>query len=105
MGTAKTDRAYNFDSVKDFNVTFDSFWLDNAVFKKLGSGISSNPKQLNKEFFVTGTKAREKDDYLIYNKKTGVLSYDSDGSGSKEAVEFAQLSKNLKLAYKDFFVI
>ncbi|QRM28047.1 right-handed parallel beta-helix repeat-containing protein [Microvirga sp. VF16] len=105
LGTAKTDRAYNFDSVKDFNVTFDSFWLDNAVFKKLGSGISSNPKQLNKEFFVTGTKAREKDDYLIYNKKTGVLSYDADGSGSKEAVEFAQLSKNLKLAYKDFFVI
>jgi 16S rRNA U516 pseudouridylate synthase RsuA-like enzyme len=60
---------------------------------------------LNKEFFVTGTKAREKDDYLIYNKKTGVLSYDADGSGSKEAVEFAQLSKNLKLTYKDFFVI
>jgi Ca2+-binding RTX toxin-like protein len=97
LGSAKTDRAYNFDSVKDFNVKYDSFWLDNAVFKKLGKGTSSNPGQLDKEC--------EKDDYLIYNKKTGVLSYDADGSGSKEAVEFAQLSKNLKLTYKDFFVI
>lgn len=105
LGTPKTDRTYNFDSVKDFSVKYDSFWLDNAVFKKLGSGTSSNPKLLNKEFFITGTKAKEKDDYLIYDKKTGVLSYDADGSGSKEAVEFAQLSKNLKLTYKDFFVI
>lgn len=105
LGSAKTDRTYNFDTVKDFNVTFDSVWLDNAIFKKLGSGTSSNPTQLNKEFFITGSKARERDDYLIYNKKTGVLSYDVDGSGSKEAVEFAQLSKNLKLTYRDFFVI
>lgn len=105
IGTAKTDRTYNYDTIKDFNVTLDSLWLDNAVFRKLGSGTSSNPTQLNKEFFVAGTKAKEKDDYLIYNKKTGVLSYDADGSGSKEAVEFAQLSRNLKLTYKDFFVI
>jgi parallel beta-helix repeat protein len=105
LGTAKTDRKVNFDTIKDFSVAADSLWLDNAIFRKLGSGTSSDPGQLNKEFFVTGTKAREKDDYLIYNKKTGVLSYDADGSGSKEAVEFAQLSKNLKLTYKDFFVI
>jgi Ca2+-binding RTX toxin-like protein len=105
LGTPSTDRKVNFDTIKDFSVPSDSLWLDNAIFRKLGSGTSSNPGQLNKEFFVTGTKAREKDDYLIYNKKTGVLSYDADGSGSKEAVEFAQLSKNLKLTYKDFFVI
>ncbi len=104
LGTASTDRKVNFDTVVDFKVKDDSFLLDNAVFKKLGSGTLSNPTQLDKEFFVTG-RARERDDYLIYNKKTGVLSYDADGSGSREAVEFAQLSKNLKLTYKDFFVI
>jgi 16S rRNA U516 pseudouridylate synthase RsuA-like enzyme len=49
--------------------------------------------------------AKYKDDYVIYNKKTGVLSYDVDGSGSKAAVEFAQLRKGLALTYKDFFVI
>ena len=31
------------------------------------------------------------------NKKTGVLSDDADDSGSREAVEFAQLPENLKL--------
>ncbi|MGF9759574.1 VCBS domain-containing protein [Microvirga sp. 0TCS3.31] len=105
LGTAATDRKVNFDTVVDFNVRDDSFLLDNSIFKKLGSGTLSDPTQLDKEFFVTGTKARERDDYLIYNKKTGVLSYDADGSGSKEAVEFAQLSKNLKLTHKDFFII
>jgi Ca2+-binding RTX toxin-like protein len=105
LGTASTDRKVNFDTVVDFNVKYDSFLLDNAVFKKLGSGTLSNPTQLDKEFFVTGSKARERDDYLIYNKKTGALSYDADGSGSREAVEFAQLSKNLKLTYKDFFIV
>ncbi|MFC1458164.1 calcium-binding protein [Microvirga arabica] len=105
LGTASTDRKVSFDKIVDFNAKYDSFLLDNAVFKKLGSGTLSNPMQLDQEFFVTGSKARERDDYLIYNKKTGVLSYDADGSGSREAVEFAQLSKNLKLTYKDFFVI
>ena len=105
LGTASTDRKVNFDTVVDFNVKYDSFLLDNAIFRKLGSGTLANPTELNAEYFVTGSKAREQDDYLIYNKKTGVLSYDADGSGSKQAVEFAQLSKNLALTHKDFFVI
>lgn len=105
LGSASTDRNVSFDTIVDFKVRDDSFLLDNAVFRKLGSGTPSGPTQLNAEFFVTGSKARERDDYLIYDKKTGVLSYDADGSGSKQAVEFAQLSKNLSLTYKDFFVI
>jgi Ca2+-binding RTX toxin-like protein len=104
LGTSKTDRQVNFDTIGDFSVKYDSLWLDNAIFKKLGKGSVTKPGQLNKEFFVTG-KALEKDDYLVYNKKTGILSYDADGSGSKAAVEFAQLKKGLALTYKDFFVI
>ncbi|MEE1654991.1 right-handed parallel beta-helix repeat-containing protein [Microvirga sp. CF3062] len=105
LGTATSDRKVSFDTIVDFKVRDDSFLLDNAVFKKLGSGTAANPTELDAEFFVTGSRARERDDYLIYNKKTGVLSYDADGSGSKQAVEFAQLSKNLSLTYKDFFII
>jgi len=104
LGTPKTDRKVNFDTIGDFSVKYDSLWLDNAIFKKLGKGSVTKPGQLNKEFFVTG-KALEKDDYVVYNKKTGILSYDADGSGSKAAVEFAQLKKGLSLTYKDFFVI
>jgi Ca2+-binding RTX toxin-like protein len=105
LGTASTDRKVNFDTVVDFKVRDDSFLLDNAVFKKLGSGTLANPTELDAEFFVKGSKARDGNDYLIYNKKTGVLSYDADGSGRGAAVEFAQLSKNLSLTYKDFFII
>ena len=44
-------------------------------------------------------------DYLIYNKTTGVLYYDQDGSGSAKAVEIASLSKKLKMTAADFMVI
>ena len=95
----------NFDRITDFNVKDDGFHLDNAIFKKLGSGSEAKPKQLSKSFFTIGDKAKDKNDYIVYNLKTGVLSYDADGSGKGKAVEFAQLSRNLKMNEKDFFVI
>jgi Ca2+-binding RTX toxin-like protein len=104
LGTSKTDRKVNFDKIADFNVKDDTIWLDNAVFKKLGKGSEFQPGKLNKAYFELG-QADDRNDYLLYNKKTGILSYDADGSGSKAAVEFAQLSKNLKLTYKDFYII
>jgi serralysin len=33
------------------------------------------------------------------------LYYDADGTGSQAQVQIATLSKNLKMTYKDFFVI
>ena len=95
----------NLDRITDFSVKDDTIWLDNAVFKKLGKGSLTKKGKLDKEFFVTDTKARESDDYLIYNKKTGVLSYDADGSGSKKAIEIATLPKNLKLTSADFLIV
>ncbi len=105
LGTYKTNKTTNFDKILDFNVKDDSIWLDNAVFKKLGKGTELKPGKLKKDFFATGTKAADVNDYLVYNKKTGVLSYDADGSGKGKAIEFAQLQKNLKLTDKDFFII
>jgi Ca2+-binding RTX toxin-like protein len=106
LGTSKTDRKVNFDSIKDFSVKDDSIQLANATFKKLGKkGTEDKPAQLSKSFFTIGDKAKDKNDYIVYNNKTGVPSYDADGSGKGQAVEFAQLSKNLKMTYKDFFVI
>jgi 16S rRNA U516 pseudouridylate synthase RsuA-like enzyme len=76
------------------------------VFTKLGKkGSEIAPGLLNKKYFTVGHKAKDKNDYIVYNKKTGVLSYDSDGSGSKAAVEFAQLKKGAILKYSDFFII
>ncbi|MEE1613861.1 Ig-like domain-containing protein [Microvirga sp. CF3016] len=100
LGTSSTDRKVNFDTIKDFSVRDDSIQLDNAIFKKL-----VKVGKLNKNYFTTGDKAKDKNDYVVYNSKTGVLSYDADGSGKGKAVEFAQLSRNLKMTEKDFFVI
>ncbi|WP_281400102.1 hypothetical protein [Microvirga zambiensis] len=102
----KANKATNLDQIADFEVKDDTIWLDNAVFRKLGKkGSEAKPAKLNKEFLAVGDKAKEKDDYLIYNKKKGVLYYDADGSGRGKAVEIATLKKNLKLTAADFFVI
>jgi Ca2+-binding RTX toxin-like protein len=99
LGTSRSDRTANFDTVMDFSVTDDTVRLENAIFKKLGGA-----GRLKKGFFTIGDKAKDKNDYVIYNKKTGIVSYDVDGTGAKEAIEFAKLSKNLKLTVKDFLI-
>jgi Ca2+-binding RTX toxin-like protein len=103
----KPSKKSNFDKIADFNVKDDSIWLENKVLIKLGKkGSEASPAKLNKAFFTIGTKAKDKNDYLIYNKKTGVLSYDADGSGAKsKAVDIASLKKGLKMTAADFFVI
>jgi Ca2+-binding RTX toxin-like protein len=94
------------DRIADFNPRYDSIWLDNKVFYKLGKqGTEDRPAQLSKLFFTIGTKAKDKNDYVIYDNKKGVLYYDADGSGKAKAVEVATLSKNLSMTSKDFFVI
>jgi len=106
LGTAVTDRKVNFDTITDFKSKEDKLWLDNSIFKKLGAkGSESNPARLDKKFFTVGDRAKDKDDYLIYNKKTGVLSYDADGSGKAQAVEFALLKNKPTLKFDDIFVI
>ena len=101
----KPHKKTNLDKIVDFNVKDDSFWLDNKIFAKLGKGTEAKPGKLNKAFFTIGDKAKDKNDYLVFNPKNGVLSYDIDGSGAKAAVEIAVLKKGLKLTYADFFVI
>ncbi|MBB4038389.1 Ca2+-binding RTX toxin-like protein [Microvirga flocculans] len=103
----KPSKKTNLDIVWDFNVKDDAIWLENKVFTKLGkAGSETSPAQLNKSYFVKGTKAKDKNDYVIYDSKKGTLYYDADGSGSKyKQVEIAMLKKGLALTYKDFFVI
>ena len=71
LGTSSSDRTVNLDTAGDFSVKDDSIHLDNAVFKKLGK-----VGRLNKSYFTIGDKAKDKNDYIVYDKKTGILSYD-----------------------------
>jgi VCBS repeat-containing protein len=102
----KANKKTNLDTITDFRVADDSIWLDNKIFAKLGKkGSDAAPEQLNKSFFAIDM-AKDRNDYIIYNKKTGHLLYDADGSGSKYAgLEIALLKKGLSLSYKDIFVI
>ncbi|NIX78194.1 cadherin domain-containing protein [Microvirga terricola] len=96
----------NVDKIVGFNVKDDTIFLDNAIFKKLGTkGTFAKPAKLDKKFFTIGTEAKDKNDYIVYDKKTGKLFYDADGNGAAKAVHFATLDKNLKMTYADFMVI
>ena len=53
----KLNKSSNVDTIKSFSVKDDAMWLDNAIFKKLGSGSLSKPGKLNKDFFSIGSKA------------------------------------------------
>jgi serralysin len=94
----------NVDKITDFNVTDDTIWLENKYFK-VGSGSPSKPKAMAKKYFHKGAEAHDANDRVIYDSKKGFLYYDADGTGSSAQVKIAILSKNLKMTYKDFFVI
>jgi Ca2+-binding RTX toxin-like protein len=96
----RLNKRSNVDTITDFVVRDDAVDLDNAIFKKVGK-IGT----LKKDYFVIGNKAKDKGDHVIYDNKKGILYYDADGTGHSAAVKFATLKKNLKLTYKDFFVI
>jgi Ca2+-binding RTX toxin-like protein len=100
IGTYKTNKFLNLDRIQDFKVKEDKIHLDNAIFKKLGKA-----GKLKKDYFASGTKAKDKNDYLVYNKSKGILSYDADGSGKGKAVEIMKFDNKAKLAYTDFLVI
>jgi serralysin len=78
----------------------DSFLLENAIFTKLGAGVHA----LNPAFFRASTHALDTNDYIVYNRAAGLLSYDDDGSGAHAAIAFALLPSKPVLAYNDFTV-
>jgi Ca2+-binding RTX toxin-like protein len=67
----------------------------------MGTGL------LKAQFFFTGTHAHDFDDHVIYNKATGALYYDSDGTGAHAQVLFAVVANHAHagLAYNDFVLI
>ena len=92
--------ATNVDVITDFNVAADTILLDDAIFSSsLGLGTISAGE------LVLGAAAQDSNDRIIYNSASGALSYDSDGVGGTDAVQFAQLNAGLALTYLDFVVV
>jgi Ca2+-binding RTX toxin-like protein len=95
----KLNAKTNVDVITDFVRKDDDIHLAQAIFKKLTKPV------LDKSSFTIGPKAKDKDDYIIYDKTSGALYYDADGSGAGAAVKFAQFTKGTVLAYDDFYVL
>ena len=92
----------NVDKITDFTPGSDLFYLDNARLKNLG--FLENVA-LKDDFFHLGKKAEDVFNRIIYDKTTGSLYYDSDGTGSASQIKIAALANKAALDSSDFFVI
>ncbi|WP_134500713.1 calcium-binding protein [Microvirga pakistanensis] len=91
----------NVDTIQDFVVVDDTIRLENAIF----TGLKTTGP-LAKGAFQLGKLAKESDDRILYDKASGFLYYDQDGSGSAyKAVLFAKLTTKPALTNADFYVI
>ncbi len=98
--TTAPDHWKNVDRIADFSVPSDTIHLDNAVFLGLGgSGKLAGGR------FHKGSAAHDSSDRIIYDKASGTLFYDPDGTGAGSAVKFAQLKPGLGLTAADFLIV
>ena len=90
----------NIDRLNNFVTADDTIQLDHAIFTAIGDAGA-----LAVGAFNTGVAATQADDRIIYNKTTGALFYDADGSGQGLAMQFATLSGMVgTLSAADFVV-
>ena len=92
------------DKIVDFSVKDDTIFLGGGAMPKLGSRVGSHTIKLKKDFFVIGNRAKDANDYIVYDNKKGILYYDSNGSSAGGAVAIATLSKKLKMTAADFLI-
>jgi Ca2+-binding RTX toxin-like protein len=86
----------NVDRILDFSVADDTIFLDRAIFKGIAAGALSSAA------FVNGSAATDAADRILYDKASGNIFYDSDGSGGAAAVLFAQVNAGTALTHLDF---
>jgi len=92
--------AANSDRITDFRAVDDTIFLDDAVFSNVSAGnLEASAFAAN----LTGT-ASDALHRIIYERDTGKLFFDADGSGAGQSVHFATLNTGLTLTSADFFV-
>jgi Ca2+-binding RTX toxin-like protein len=85
----------NVDRLKKFESGKDKLYLDDDIFSTI------TPGKVTSAEFHKGTAAVDADDRIIYDKKSGALYYDPDGTGVLAQTEFAHLDKGAKLKASD----
>jgi Ca2+-binding RTX toxin-like protein len=92
------DALTNVDTIRNFESGVDRIYLNIEIFSEIPVG------PLAASQFHRGTAAVDADDRIIYDKATGKLYYDADGSGPGEQVQFADLGAETRLKASDFRV-
>jgi Ca2+-binding RTX toxin-like protein len=98
----------NLDSIRDFAPGTDKIVLSATFHKNLKGAAAGSPISPGNLFVVdTVEKARDRDDYLIWDPATKTLSYDADGSLRGMPIPFAkiELVGALALSASDFLVV
>jgi Ca2+-binding RTX toxin-like protein len=98
---AFTSRAFaNREIVTDFNGAVDELHFDNDAFTAF-----TYTGQLRSADFARGTEAADVTDRFIYQKSTGNLWYDADGSRAGGKVLVAELADGTALSAGDIFIL
>lgn len=103
-GGAGADRFYfdttlgggNIDSISDYSVVDDTIYLDRTIFSAAGM-----PGTLAANALAIGA-ATSAEQRIVYDKASGAVSYDADGSGAAASVQFATLLPGISLTHADF---
>jgi Ca2+-binding RTX toxin-like protein len=91
----------NLDSITDFSIIQgDTIQLYRNIFTAF-----TTPGTLAASAFVVGAAATNATQRILYNSASGLLSYDSDGTGAIDAIGFATLSSGLALTNSSFSII
>lgn len=88
----------NIDRIADF-AHGDHVELSHLVFTGIGKHGA-----LKDALFSSDGQAHDRNDHILYNAKSGAVSYDADGSGAGHAVKFATVAPGLDLHAADFLV-
>jgi Ca2+-binding RTX toxin-like protein len=91
--------ASNVDRINAFIAADDRLLLDDAVFAGIGPVGA-----LAASRFHTGASAADALDRVIYDKATGKLYFDVDGSGAAATILFATVAANTTLTAADIFI-
>ncbi|KQT14581.1 hypothetical protein ASG40_04425 [Methylobacterium sp. Leaf399] len=91
----------NLDRITDFSVIDDTVQLARSVFTALGADPLAEAA-----FKDLSTGSADASDRILYDKATGALSYDADGSGlASAAVQFATIDTKAALTHLDFLIV
>jgi Ca2+-binding RTX toxin-like protein len=93
-------KSTNVDVITDFARMDDTIHLDNKYLKKVGPN-----GKLKSDAFHLGKKAADAEDRVIYDKGTGALYYDADGTGKIAAIKIAVLQNKPAVGLSDFIII